>query len=198
MISEIAWAKMSRQQRKVALCKDVIASIQNSTLHVDDGNYIRVRSRDYDFNDLLPMLGCKLSKQQSKVLQERCKVCAIGSLFIRYLVNLDNFTLPEYSISEYADDITIDDDDMIKHLNDCFTPEELRFIEAAFEMTNSHYKLHFNRYLLLEEEDNFLDACMKFGADFEDPADRLLAIMQNIVDHKGEFKPKVRYEISVV
>lgn len=54
-------------------------------------------------------------------------------------------------------------------LSDCFTEKQLLDIEHAFE---------------------------NCWCDIEDDADRLTAIMQNIIDHNGTFKPSVQYVMS--
>jgi hypothetical protein len=53
----------------------------------------------------------------------------------------------------------------------CFTGDHLIEIECAFERGHPLYR------------------------KIPDPTDRLLAIMQNIVDHNGTFKPDVEYEV---
>ena len=57
--------------------------------------------------------------------------------------------------------------DMYNLLYECFSHKQLSLMEDCFE--NQDYT--------------------------ENDTDRLLIIMQNIVDHKGDFKPKVKYEI---
>ena len=63
-----------------------------------------------------------------------------------------------------------------RNLADCFTEAQLWSIESAYECYN----------------------WMSPMSDIADPNDRLLAICQNIIDHKGTFKPMVEYEVELV
>jgi hypothetical protein len=99
-----------------------------------------------------------------------CTVCARGALMVTKLRNYDNWK---------ADDVIgrppsfthtrVEPVETTLALHDCFSEAQLLVIERYFE------------------RDQWSDT---HCAD-----DRLLAIMQNIVDHDGRFVPSVEYEI---
>lgn len=67
--------------------------------------------------------------------------------------------------------------------------KELDLIEAAFEgdlVCSDHW----------DYDDPEVNAATDFCADHCKPKYRLLAIMQNIIDHGGKFRPKVRYTVE--
>jgi hypothetical protein len=104
----------------------------------------------------------------SKAVTAKCDVCAIGGMF-----------LSRFNLYNKENDYVGDSDTMKDRLEEAgFTSEQLRLIERCFEGWGS-----------IEDEHPWL-------AELDNPEDRLIAIMQNIVDHKGTFKPKVAYEVK--
>ena len=80
-----------------------------------------------------------------------------------------------YDFLIFGEGYMIGSHDTTMALKDAFSETELELIERAFERNYSYFS---------------------WGPDND--ADRLLAIMQNIVDHNGKFKPSVEYVVEKV
>ena len=83
--------------------------------------------------------------------------------------------IAKFNCAVYVDQI---DDDIAtnRNLEDCFSERQLLQIENVYEL------FHYASPLI----------------HIIDPSDRLVAICQNIIDHKGTFKPMVEYEVELV
>ncbi len=173
------YEKMTRQQRKVAIAKDVIANLH--ALNVDRGAYMRAIGSNSDMVPIDAFRAFGMSDQEilGKVKQS-CTVCARGAMMLCKMDKFNHFELDNLECYHGVDDITT-----LAALEDAFTDYELKEIEAVFEAyrrCDTHEKGGPNDY--------------DVWVDIKDPADRLLAIMQNIVDHKGDFKKDVAYVVG--
>lgn len=104
-------------------------------------------------------------------IAKECEVCAKGALLLTAFKLYDGKGFAEIN-SPYG----LYDDFILEQLDGLFSRTQLHLIEAVFEgwkdgPTKQFYYDHYN------------------------DEDRLLAIMQNIVDHNGTFKPSVRYDV---
>lgn len=149
---------MTREQRKVAIAKDVIKQVNAGVLHAKDGCGYLVTKRSMKE----PV---DIDKKNALDVAKRCTVCARGALMIS-------------KISKFNDHVVASFDGFLPSwetsfaLEDAFDYTELRLIEKAFE--NEWSDRHPN------------------------PNDRLIAIMQNLIDHDGEFNPDVEYVVKYV
>jgi len=98
----------------------------------------------------------------------KCQACALGSMFVGLTTRVKNISIKDAN-GGVRDDIT-------NNLSNYFADYQLDAIESAFE---TPYK--FNHYTASLYE--------KFGAQFKTDEERLVAIMQNIIDNNGTFKP---------
>jgi hypothetical protein len=99
-----------------------------------------------------------------------CTVCARGALMVTKLRNYDNWKANDaIGCTPTSSRTRVEPVETTLALHDCFSEARLLVIERYFE------------------KDQWS------GTHCAD--DRLLAIMQNIIDHKGTFKPSVEYEI---
>lgn len=170
---------MTRKEKKVAIAKDVIANIHMKKLNVKANNgYVESSDKDLEYDkDIL----CQYlpSEQVAELLKPSCQICARGAMMICKVAKFDNFDLGRYSLEEELS--------TTEALKDAFSEEELGQIEAAFELWGPGSPMGEHKRLSHEELENW--------ESIEKDEDRLLAIMQNIVDHGGEFKPEVKYEV---
>lgn len=172
--AEQRYQQMSREQRRVAIAKDVIAAIRAKKFgRVSPGTYI------YGPGDL------PLNKSTAGRLMPECEVCARGAMMLTKIAKYNGYEVSANKMVCFLGP-------MAKRatsaaLRDAFSPLALNLIETAFERSTS-----------------FASGCSptaaveayEFGCDHDDPSDRLLAIMQNIVDHHGTFRPEVRYIVT--
>jgi len=165
----------TRKQRNLAIkvAKDVLESIHG--LAIQTGAYVYA-STDLD--------GIKGSKAQAEYLStnKRCRTCALGACLLS-LVKLRNKFEFEISNDTYGDHspyIGVSWETAQERLKEAFTPQQIQQIEDAFEV----YRMG-NIYPDLQ-------ATIRFGQAYSDDAERLTAIMQNIIDNDGIFTPVPR------
>ena len=163
---------MSRPERRVAIAKDVLSQIHTRKIKVKTGFYlhpvkVRVESS---------------RNEQIREIKKKCSACARGSMMLCRLGydtkhDLQDIVIGGGSFMGYVKANRSDTSDI---LSDAFTERQLNTIENAFECD-----------LVIEEfkgQNVYMYSHLK-------PKDRLIAIMQNIIDHNGEYKHDVEYEV---
>jgi len=157
------------REMTVAIAQDVIKQV--NALHPVKGYYLSGNARsDVKLED-------DLQKHADSATQS-CSVCALGALILSKArlyndVQVARLCAQVYGSSRlrFGGASTY----IQENLSPIFTKEQLDLIEHAFECWPSD----------TEEEAR----AGSFGLVYDDPRDRLKAIMQNIVDNGGEFKP---------
>lgn len=183
---------MTKAQRKVAIAKDVIANLHVMKIKSENG-YINSNNSNFNnviYTELEPLLEFGITPQQiAQKGMESCSMCARGALMLTKVAKFDQYDFDGVCSLGY-----IDQDDTLDALKDAFTGHELELIETFFE--GSNYITSDNNYY--DGLGLVTDLGLKVQGNWTsiwDDKDRLLAIMQNIIDHKGEFKPEVKYVI---
>lgn len=162
---------MTRAERRVAIATDVIKAINAKRFGKIAAGVGYVRKLKDPYFDGVPHT---IDQEVASDLMPRCTVCARGAMML--------CRISKYNGIEIVTDYSVDDRDTSKALKDAFSVDQLSEIEQAFESTPSEY--------------SGVTHAECFGASFEDDEDRLIAIMQNIIDHNGTFRPKVQYEMK--
>jgi hypothetical protein len=119
-----------------------------------------------------------------KEVVKKCTVCALGAVTLASLVKRDD-NVKAAALLQLAEDC--DRDIVDDGLMSVFSDHQMDLIESAYEMCSIGYGSAFC--------DQDTRNAVIFGKDHKNPSNRLIAIMQNIIDHKGEFKPAVRYDV---
>jgi hypothetical protein len=158
---------MTQAERRVAIAKEVIANIHASRLNVRSRYGYVVPNSDLLPNGLESVAG-GTDKAIAEKYKQTCTVCARGAMMLCKVAKFNNYAWNIYGC--------VDSWDTFEALADAFTEDELWDIEQAFEQVEKNY-----------DHTPWMD--------IDDDTDRLLAIMQNIVDHKGTFQPDVAYKI---
>lgn len=164
------YAQMTRNQRKVAIAQDVIKQLHVLRIKRNTGYVVPMDQNGdrTDAWDIKALLDFGVTPQQiAHKAKETCTLCARGAMMLCKVDKFNNFGFEDLN---YLDDIS--DDTTTEALEDAFDEEELGEIENAFESSWTHW------------------------AEIKDDKDRLQAIMQCIIDHKGVFKPEVEYTVS--
>ena len=116
-------------------------------------------------------------------IASNCQVCALGAVF--YAMAGREAT-EKIGKRPYAGDMK---GDMLARLVPTFTEQQVDLIEAAFERT----AMMADSYASDDPDYNYtspeVTRAMNFGHRYDDPADRLAAIMRNIISNNGEFRP---------
>lgn len=165
--SNAAFEKMTREERKVAIAKDVLLQLRKKTIVAEAGTY-------FTNDDVIQLLTEHseelLDKDVSEILADvpECNVCAIGAAFVCAVKKLDNLKVKDlYSVKAggYGD---FNRNDMVKYLGshgvEIFNGRELTLMEQEFEIYGR-------------------DRAFNFGID--DDEERLRRIMKAIIKADG-------------
>lgn len=177
----------SPAEQRVLIAKDVIAQLKIGSFKPISGTFFKSRQMymmgDNYFNyhveeDNFSVQELVLSKKVND-----CQCCALGSIAL-------SCTLFKNKVKVSEIDYELDPSYVIEgewqsgnsklQLDEIFSSEQLKLIEVAFERGKGYY----SSYSLIDGE-----AARRFGRAYSNHADRLIAIMKNIIKNKGEFKP---------
>lgn len=162
--------KLSRKEKRIAICKDVIERININLIKPFGGAFW------YNAGSLRTT-----SASPKDVMNEKtCTVCAKGALFCSWV---GNFNEVEWTAAAKK---SLEEVDKLKwvapELVNIFGREMLDNIEAAFEGTT--YPWHNNRTLA----ESYTEKFHGYDEDADDYNQHVLkSIMQTIIDNDGEF-----------
>jgi hypothetical protein len=157
---------MTRPERRVAIAKDVIKTVRAGGFGgVDDGlGYIEGKGA---------RCGVNIDSDRAQEIMPTCSVCARGAMMLCRIAKFN-------AIEVFVDEI-VRRDHTTQALEDAFGEKQMNIIEAAFECREGY-----------AEYTSLARKAVAFGDQFENPSKRLIAIMKNIVDNGGTFKPAVK------
>lgn len=118
-----------------------------------------------------------------------CHVCALGACFTSAVKLGDNYKVTGSMSSTAGIRLQANDAGDPGHdaaIKAYFTPRQSSMIEIAFERGYGFYQIDKMNFSC--DYDEFYKA-KAFGEQYNMPHDRLEAIMKNIVENKGNFKP---------
>ena len=182
-----AFAKMGKMQKRVAIAKDVIASINSKKFKATPGTYCQLKLNEkHEFE--------KEGKVELQTLMEtgvveKCDVCAIGGIFASKVAIGNKFKVDiqaedYWSDSQFVIETDTDDDELlIENLKGIYNEEELRLIEYAFEGEDIGFRHN-------DESDEFHKKALSYYKVYKKADERLIAIMQNIIRNEGKFIPE--------
>jgi tRNA(Arg) A34 adenosine deaminase TadA len=183
------WEELTPNQRKTELALDVIQHIHARSITMAQAGYISQKLQDVaDYQkagrEIEKIEAEPLGRKSCRVIREHCTMCARGALLISRIDKFNHLTWDDIGgrarVGQWNTTVALDG---------AFSNYELLVIECAFERTRDFMGF------LSAGKPHGRDAEL-FGKDHPDPDMRMLAIMQNIVDHDGDFVPSVRYEIQ--
>jgi hypothetical protein len=179
--------KLSDQQKRVAIAEDTLKHIYTGKLVPTSGTFV---------DDGIAYSADNDSVQKLFRSQEKCEVCALGSLFLSYVDVANRCKVKDFSSSD-GDGAYI-----MRRLSSFFDKRQLALIEAAFEagsgmvgnaeefeLSETEFNIASEFGSRLLDKINFLD---HFDNISEDDA-ILVAICVNIIQNKGIFNPRALY-----
>jgi hypothetical protein len=180
--------KLTKNQMRVAIAKDVLAQIKSKKIipqmgvwmedpkmgSLDDIVYNSVDNY-LDSDDTCRLMPFSAQDYTKKV--KNCRVCALGSIFVSS-VNLFNGV--EFDNGEEVYDCF--ENLKTSPLNRYFSPEELELIEGCFEGDDG---AHSDKL-----ETRKRGVAIAFKNKYPVVKKRLEAIMHNIIKNDGSFKPE--------
>ena len=173
------FAKLTPSEQRVTIAKDVLEQLRLGRYYAEQSTYFSMPAPTAE--PLKP--GQDL---QSLILQNdrTCTVCALGACFASAVrlsngvalseetIGFDNFADEPGDTADFGNDAVFNE-----KVASYFSNRQLALIESAFEKDDD-----FSRGYDVED-------AIDFGQAYEDDTDRLQAIMENIVEHGGNFVP---------
>lgn len=177
---------MTRKEKRLIVIKDVLSRLRYRK--VDINYYIKdIPIKELKSNNL----NRDLQQDINKI--EKCQACALGNVLISHIRVFDKLTYEDigfytqYSSSNYEsyciNGYTLKND-VVNVLLKYFSQLQLDMIEAAFEQTDLYVK----DFVKKRNRTKILNS-IKFGKKYKDPKTRLRAILNNILDNDGLFRP---------
>lgn len=162
-------AERRRLQDRVAIAKDVIAQIEREIYFPAKGRYVKSIDPLH-----LPDRAENRDMQEVLINNPTCRVCALGGLLCSTIRKYNNFPVKNWNNDYSYTDFPVD------YLLKYFTRIELAEIECAFECHSTGLSNFYDPSLMS-------DAC-KYGCSLSpNTNERLIQIMQNIIDNGGRF-----------
>lgn len=203
--------KASAAEKRVMIAKDVLAQIKAQRYIPEHAVWVSptfdVKS-EVKYNDGYAYDADEQSDRSvqelwaSKELQT-CNVCALGGMFMSCVGLNNNTTIKNLNEeTECLSDIIVNDGYISNGLNKFFTKSQLALIEIYFEGGSGGFYIDglvdgdygtvssATRKLFSREDDDGYTHLTNFDAKYPTPSARMKAIMTNIVENNGTFKPE--------
>lgn len=183
-----AKSSLSSEQKakeRVLIAKDVIKTINSGYLRPAHFVYLEMET-----DKSVPTLdGGKFSVKKALDQAKYCDVCAKGAIFASYVKKHNECYIGEgyegKTVGSYdqAEELKwCGSDFIVKSVRSLFTKNQMDLIEMYFEgspqSTNKILISHFSK-------------ARAFYSSYENAEQRMIAIMKNIIENKGTFKPVV-------
>lgn len=159
----LAFAGMSRPEKRVAVAKDVLKWIELGKLNPKQMTYL-----------------------VSDAGMQSCTACALGATFACLTVKTNDLANQKEAVGAIGSSNHLywnDDDAMRTKLREVFTPQQVANIESAFEGDEFTCDNDTGGYAMPTRK------AVEFNAGITDAAERLTRIMKNIIRNGGEFRP---------
>lgn len=185
------------KKNAVKIAKDVLANLNLVTL--TQGKYCQRR------NDLAGMNELDNVQPRIDELSKGCRACVLGTCFLSYVRLFNDVKLKEFrnepgnhSLNMAPDDpddydvsIDLGYNVIRQKLSAVFTQKQMDLLERAFERPDT------NLGSGNDQDDWLLIQAYNFGKKFRTNRKRVEAIMNNIIENGGIFKPPVDDSVYV-
>lgn len=169
----MAKKRLTKLQKRMLILKDALAQIKLQFLKPAHMGVCDLKYFDDETGN-----GAKEILQKFKTENDACYVCARGSLLLAGVMRFNKFSVDDLTTAEH--DGSYDEDSITDtKLKSWFSPKQLMMMETAFE----------NSYNDIELGEDLWIRCADFGLRYRSPKRRLIAILENAIKNKGEFKP---------
>lgn len=175
--------KASPAEQRMMIAEDVLARIAADNICPIKGFMFKLAeysgATDLEIDRARDAILQKQIKEYVNRDGSKCRVCAKGALFISLIGEINNMTFEESHLLER----NANNAQSMNHrkLSEYFDLEQLDLIEIAYE-GKSFINECADYYLIYKAKDFY---AKRFASDEE----RLEAIMLNIIENQGEFKP---------
>lgn len=194
VVRDNAWfSKLSKAGKRVAIARDVLAQLKSGRLIATSGIWLRNSDNDYIVNEK-ESSNKELELQTIFKSKKACKACAMGGLFMCAVERANKLKVKELFEYEYwegdGNRFDIDEEDTFDYLSRFFDRDQLKLIEANFEMGKGAIRdsdIGCTFWNTLSED------TIVYLSDH--PEERMRLIMENIIAHKGDFEPEVHPKV---
>jgi hypothetical protein len=178
------FAAADAAEKRVLIAKDVIAQIKNGNFKAAGGTWVRPMTARH-LGNLSVEFGADASLRELVLTDKlgKCDCCALGAMFMSCTLYNNKTTAEDFEqeVNDGAFDFLVEDKGSISNgLNTFFSPAQLRLIEMYFERGYGAWS---------PRSDAETARVELWYETYSTDRSRLLAIMQNIVDNNGTFKP---------
>lgn len=167
--------RLTKAEKRVQIAKDVIEQILAKKYSAVSGDYVSSTS-------MVPLNKEVLNRDNPK-----CKVCACGSLILSAIRLFNRHTCPITTNGSHIKAMTL--------LKDWFSLAQLISIESAFEgWSNIAHGNGFHPDMvnkLADKAKAWRDSSGFGNYEMKFSDEHIIAIMKNIIDNNGTFKPEV-------
>jgi|688.fasta_scaffold162733_3 hypothetical protein len=173
--------KLTKAEMRVAIAKDVIAQIKAKKYNPMQGCWVEQEDgQDYDDWLFDNAENCTVDVQVYTKNIKKCNVCALGSLFVSAVNKYNNVygtfdTVSTLEVFDFKE--TNNNSPLLRY----FTINQIKLIEHTFEGGMGA--------VCFDDNSRMINKSYAFHDKYPDSKDRLLAIMKNIVENNGTFKP---------
>jgi hypothetical protein len=181
---------MSKAQARILIAKDVIAQLRCGKMESTPMTYLDIYTKD-GVDQLFTDADVKKGRDVRDVLKRRmkkCNVCAKGAIFISTIMKFDRLPVDEKVMPRFAQQ---DDENLSEMASEgdyrgFFTPRQLDLLEHVYEC-GLVGDMFFEATTAQFEGRNALSK--RFPRRVKDK-ERLIVMMQNVIDNNGTFKPE--------
>jgi hypothetical protein len=177
---------LTKAEQRIAIINDVLYQIDARRYNPHTNVWVR-----FSYGEIRGINGdIQLRDAFKKELLVECDVCATGSLLMSLILFKNDVKMEDLTCGtglQYANrqswqrNAKIDVTKVGKRLHKYFTPNQLRLIEIAFEGGTGFF--NYDRSSLNDRK------AVNFGENYRHASERLIAIMENMLDNDGIFKP---------
>ena len=203
----VPFSRLTKAAQRVAIARDIIAQLKAKKAIAKSNVFLAFNGISEGYAGV----ACTtLREVQSKV--DSCSVCAIGAIMLSQLNINGDVGLDAANVYDYNENFAVDAREEYSYTNELspyvtkyFKPDQLQKIEIAFELGDGafyilDYLLGESDYDSWEEFNDQFDNgvviseqeardAVKFGKRYKNITNRMIAIMNNIIDNDGEFVP---------
>lgn len=179
------WHLLTDAEKRVLIAKDVIIQISTNIYKPKTGAYINL-IKTFDEDESLHDKDVKSNFEKIK----SCEVCALGSLILSSTKYANKVNFTDIYNSTFIRNKNIKD-----LLISLFSSEQLCLIEVAFEKKYQRDSDNFGRTIANDNGYNFdikleedINKAKFIYKNIHNHHDRMIAIMNNIIENKGTFK----------
>ena len=185
--------KLTPARARVVLAQDVLKQLKTKKITATLGRYIDVVG-DKGAAELVEKAKLTAQKDVVTVKLPACNVCAIGSVFVAAFNRFDEMKIYDFQ-NAFGEGTKYVDDTIISYLEQWFESSQLRLMEAAFEPEEIARDMQFVEREEVSRAQQFRKEVLEKRFLQEGPYKETLAnavmvaIMKNIIKHKGTFNP---------